>query len=221
MQHYREVLERLFILDGVPGWKPSRNHIAELALPPKQHLADPALAGRLLGATANELLQGRSPDPSIRGDGTLLGALFESLVTVVGARLRAGVRSRRRAPAHPPRRPRDRPRGRTRRRARRRHRDQTEHIAGRRIGSAPRLAVQADRHELLDAIVVTTGGEADRRHRGRPGCAPGTLNRGRARRSALPGRSQLSRRGKRRRPASRRCGDNGDASPLREIVGRF
>jgi hypothetical protein len=62
--------------------------------------------------------------------------------------------------------------------------------------------------ELLDAIVVTTG-------------APGTLNRGRARRSALPGRSQSSRRGKRRRPASRRCGDNGDASPLREIVGRF
>jgi len=82
VQPYREVLERLFILDEVPGWKPSRNHIAELALPPKHHLADPALAARLLGATANELLEGRSPGPRIPRDGTLLGALFESLVTL-------------------------------------------------------------------------------------------------------------------------------------------
>lgn len=79
---YRDVLERLFILDPVPGWKPSRNHIAELALPPKHHLADPALAARLLGATAASLLQGASPGPAIARDGTLLGALFESLVTL-------------------------------------------------------------------------------------------------------------------------------------------
>jgi len=82
VQPYREVLERLFILDEVPAWKPSRNHIAELALPPKHHLADPALAARLLGATTSELLQGRSPGPGIPRDGTLLGALFESLVTL-------------------------------------------------------------------------------------------------------------------------------------------
>lgn len=79
---YRDVLERLFILDPVPGWKPSRNHIAELALPPKHHLADPALAARLLGATANGLLEGQSPGPAIPRDGPLLGALFESLVTL-------------------------------------------------------------------------------------------------------------------------------------------
>jgi predicted AAA+ superfamily ATPase len=79
---YRDVLERLFILDPVPGWKPSRNHIGELALPPKHQLADPALAARLLGATSNALLEGRSPGPSIPRDGTLLGALFESLVTL-------------------------------------------------------------------------------------------------------------------------------------------
>lgn len=79
---YRDVLERLFILDPVAGWKPSRNHIAELALPPKHHLADPALAARLLGATAASLLQGASPGPAIARDGTLLGALFESLVTL-------------------------------------------------------------------------------------------------------------------------------------------
>lgn len=79
---YRDVLARLFILDEVPGWKPSRNHIAELALPPKHHLADPALAARLLGATAGALLDGEAPGPSMPRDGTLLGALFESLVTL-------------------------------------------------------------------------------------------------------------------------------------------
>ncbi len=82
VQPYRDVLERLFILDEVPGWKPSRNHIAELALPPKHHLADPSLAARLLGVTASTLLKGRAPEPSIPRDGTLLGALFESLVTL-------------------------------------------------------------------------------------------------------------------------------------------
>jgi hypothetical protein len=79
---YRDVLERLFILDPLPGWKPSRNRIAQLGLPPKHHLADPALAARLLGADAKTLLKGESPGPRIPRDGTLLGALFESLVTL-------------------------------------------------------------------------------------------------------------------------------------------
>ena len=81
VQPYREILERLFILDDVLGWQPSRNPIARLALPPKHHLADPALAAALLGATADALLEGASPGPRIARDGTLLGALFESLVT--------------------------------------------------------------------------------------------------------------------------------------------
>lgn len=81
VQPYREVLERLFILDEVPGWQPSRNPIARLALPPKHHLVDPALAATLLGATASGLLDGDAPGPPIPRDGTLLGALFESLVT--------------------------------------------------------------------------------------------------------------------------------------------
>jgi len=79
---YRDVLERLFILDPVPGWRPSRNRIAELAMPPKHQLADPALAARLLGATAEALLEGRAPGPAIPRDSTLLGALFEALVTL-------------------------------------------------------------------------------------------------------------------------------------------
>ena len=81
-QTYRDVLERLFVLDDLPAWQPSRNLIAQLALPHKHHLADPALAAQLLGATKEGLLKGDSPGPVIPRDGTLLGALFESLVTL-------------------------------------------------------------------------------------------------------------------------------------------
>ncbi|HYH47085.1 MAG TPA: trehalose-6-phosphate synthase, partial [Thermoanaerobaculia bacterium] len=38
---YRDALERLFVLDDLPAWQPSRNFISQLALPPKHHLADP------------------------------------------------------------------------------------------------------------------------------------------------------------------------------------
>jgi predicted AAA+ superfamily ATPase len=81
-QAYRDVLERLFIVDDLPGWQHSRNSITQLALPSKHHLADPALAARLLGANRDRLLKGEAPGPSIPRDGTLLGALFESLVTL-------------------------------------------------------------------------------------------------------------------------------------------
>ena len=86
---YRAVLEQLWIVDPVPGWVPSRNHLLRLTQAPKHHLADPALAARLLGADADALLgvgvpkmvtermQGLTPR-----DGTLLGQLFESLVTL-------------------------------------------------------------------------------------------------------------------------------------------
>jgi uncharacterized protein len=77
---YRDVLERLYVLDPVPGWKPTRNHIARLTEPPKHHLADPALATTLLGLTAARLLAGDEPAVAIPRDGTFLGALFESLV---------------------------------------------------------------------------------------------------------------------------------------------
>ena len=78
---YRDVLERLYVLDPVPGWKPTRNHIARLTEPPKHHLADPALATTLLGLTSGQLLAGEEPGIAIPRDGTFLGALFESLVT--------------------------------------------------------------------------------------------------------------------------------------------
>lgn len=78
---YRDVLERLYVLDPVPGWRPTRNHIARLTEPPKHHLADPALAVTLLGLTRGQLLAGEQPAISVPRDGTYLGALFESLVT--------------------------------------------------------------------------------------------------------------------------------------------
>ena len=79
---YRDVLERLWIVDPVPAWVSTRNSIARLAQAPKHHLADPALAARLLGIGAEALLQGEESGPAVPRDGTLLGHLFESLVTL-------------------------------------------------------------------------------------------------------------------------------------------
>jgi uncharacterized protein len=51
---------------------------------PKRQLVDPALAARLLGVGAGALLEQEPAPaaPAIPRDGTLLGALFESLVTI-------------------------------------------------------------------------------------------------------------------------------------------
>jgi len=81
-QPYRDVLERLWIVDPVPAWTPTRNRIRRLSSPPKHQLADPALAARLLGLDADALLAGREIGPPVPRDGTLLGALFESLCTL-------------------------------------------------------------------------------------------------------------------------------------------
>jgi uncharacterized protein len=81
-QPYRDVLEQLWILDPVAAWLPTRNRLARLASPPKHHLADPALAARLLGVDAAALLRARPAGPPMPREGTLLGALFESLVTL-------------------------------------------------------------------------------------------------------------------------------------------
>jgi predicted AAA+ superfamily ATPase len=77
---YRDVLERLWIVDPVPAWTPSHNPISRLSHPPKHHLADPALAARLLGATAQTLLAGEAS--GLPGTGPLVGSLFESLATL-------------------------------------------------------------------------------------------------------------------------------------------
>jgi len=79
---YRDVLNQIWLLDPVPGWLPSRSHLSRLAQAPKHHLADPALAARLLGVGAGSLLSGSQHGPAIPRDGTLLGALFESLIAL-------------------------------------------------------------------------------------------------------------------------------------------
>lgn len=79
---YVELLTALRILDPLPAWAPVRNHFTRLGQAPKHHLADPALAARLLGTTKAHLLAGESPDIALPNDGTLLGNLFEGLVAL-------------------------------------------------------------------------------------------------------------------------------------------
>jgi uncharacterized protein len=78
---YRDALERLWIVDPVPGWLPTSNHLRRLVSAAKHHVVDPALAARLVGVGADALLSGRGPGVPHR-DGTYLGALFESLATL-------------------------------------------------------------------------------------------------------------------------------------------
>lgn len=79
---WRDILSRLWLLDPVPAWLPSHNKLKELASSDKHHLTDPALAARLLNMTTHALTSGSNSQPSIPRNGTLLGALFESLVAL-------------------------------------------------------------------------------------------------------------------------------------------
>jgi predicted AAA+ superfamily ATPase len=78
---YRDVLTHIWLLDPLPAWSPSGSPLSRLGRSPKHHLADPALAARLLGATPQSLLDGQSAKLSSRF-ATLSGALFESLATL-------------------------------------------------------------------------------------------------------------------------------------------
>lgn len=160
---YRDVLERIWILDPVEAWLPTRNHLRTLTASPRHHLADPALAARLLGVDADALLQGRTGGPAIPRDGTLLGALFESLVAL-GVRVAAdaaGARVRHLRTAEGKREVdlivvRD-----------------DQRIVAIEVKLSQTVGDDDVRHlrwlaerigdDLLDAVVVTTGGEAYRR----------------------------------------------------------
>lgn len=71
---YRDHLTQLWLLDPVPGWTHSRSQFTQLQQAPKHHLADPALAARLLNLTARTLLGPRGS--------AMTGPLFESLATL-------------------------------------------------------------------------------------------------------------------------------------------
>lgn len=78
---YRDALTSLWLLDAIPPWIPSRNHLDRLAQSPKHHLADPALAARLLGLDAPALLRAEQGSTDL-SEGTILGALFEHLAAL-------------------------------------------------------------------------------------------------------------------------------------------
>lgn len=79
---YRDVLTQLWLLDPVEGWSPTGSALGRLSITPKHHLADPALAATLLGADVPALLDDAVNAPPVPRPGSLLGALFESLVTL-------------------------------------------------------------------------------------------------------------------------------------------
>ena len=79
---YQDALQRLYILDPVPAWRPANNALREMGDAEKHQLVDPALAARLVRATSTKLLAGQAAGPPIVRNGTQLGAMFESLVTL-------------------------------------------------------------------------------------------------------------------------------------------
>ena len=74
-------MESLWLLDPVPAWKLGGSQFTRLARSPKHHLADPALAARLLGLNKAKLLGigGGPVGPEWRA---VLGSMFESLATL-------------------------------------------------------------------------------------------------------------------------------------------
>lgn len=71
---YRDHLTRIWILDPVPAWEPTRISLGRLRTAPKHQLVDPALALRALGMSAKSLLGPRGAH--------MAGPLFESLATL-------------------------------------------------------------------------------------------------------------------------------------------
>ncbi|MBK8447165.1 MAG: ATP-binding protein [Micropruina sp.] len=78
---YRDWLTALWLLDPVPAWLPYGTALKGLTKGPKHHLADPALAARLMKLGAYALLDGEGR--VLTGTpASALGALFESLATL-------------------------------------------------------------------------------------------------------------------------------------------
>lgn len=160
---YRATLEQLWMIDEVPAWAPSRNRLRRLGASPVHQLADPALAARLLGLDAEALIDGVETGPVVPRDGTLLGALFESLVTLS---VRTYAQANEAAVSH------------LRTRAGEQEIDLiVERGDGRVVALEVKLSATVSDHDtrhlhwlkdrigddLLDAAVVTTGSEAYRR----------------------------------------------------------
>ncbi len=77
-----DTLERIWMVDPIRAWSPTGSFLSRLMLRPRHQMADPALAARLRAATVPSLLGGARAGAGAPRDGTLLGALFEALVTL-------------------------------------------------------------------------------------------------------------------------------------------
>ena len=163
---YRRILEQLWMIEEVPAWLPTSNRLTRLAASPVHQLADPAPAARLLGVGTDALVDGVDAGPAMPRDGTLLGALFESLVTLS---VRVYAQANEARVSH------------LRTRAGEREIDLiVERADGRVVALEVKLSALIDdsdvRHlhwlagrigpDLLDAAVITTGREAYRRRDG-------------------------------------------------------
>lgn len=79
---YRDVLTQLWMLDPVPAWHPSNVDLGRVSKAPKHHLADPALAARLMQLDEQDLLALTANAMIGPQQGAALGRLFEGLVTL-------------------------------------------------------------------------------------------------------------------------------------------
>ncbi|MBP9113847.1 MAG: ATP-binding protein [Polyangiaceae bacterium] len=77
---YREILERLWVIESIPAWLPTQNHLVRLAAKSKHSLVDPALAVSILGLGRDALLSADPVSEFTPKGGAYLGQLFESLV---------------------------------------------------------------------------------------------------------------------------------------------
>lgn len=79
---YRDVLSQLWLLDPVEAWQPFGVSLGRLGKMPKHHLADPALAARLMDLDESVLLSVQGHKMLGPQQGAALGRLFESLATL-------------------------------------------------------------------------------------------------------------------------------------------
>ena len=79
---YRAVLSQLWLLDPVEAWHPFDVDLGRISKAPKHHLADPALAARLMELDEDSLLGVREHAMIGPQHGAALGRLFEGLVTL-------------------------------------------------------------------------------------------------------------------------------------------
>lgn len=81
IQHYREILQGIGVIEEVEAWLPYGSPFKNLGMSSKHFLVDPALAVALLNVTKGAILKGRRLPESVgKINKTFLGQLFESLV---------------------------------------------------------------------------------------------------------------------------------------------